>query len=791
MRPSRLQRVLAMLRGASVIAGVLGVAVAVPVAPAAAQAQNPLDFGGEQGGDAQMLLEADELIYNQDENTVSAVGGIRIAYNGNTLVADRVTYSRTSGRVVATGRVEIVDRNGSHIFAEEIDITDDFRDGFVSSLRVEAADNTRFAAESAERRDGQIAVFNNGVYTACEPCKEHPERPPLWQIRANRVILDNNTKRVYYEGASFELFGKPIAYVPRFSHADPSIRRKSGFLIPQARYSDELGFGIKNTFFWALAPNYDLTFGGTYLTNQGFLGDVEWRHRLENGQYNLRVAGIRQENPRDFKAATIDSLNEERIAIMSAGRFQVTPRWTFGWNWLHQSDEDFARTYRLQGYSERNITNQVYLTGLAGKNYFDVRAQQFLIQDLLNDQDGVLPGIQKFQDQQATALPVLDLNRVSEGPVAGGELSLDINIRNNYRHQAQVENYDGLALKAPIERFHGIAGDSSRGSIESEWRRSEIVNGSVVTASLSGRADGVWQDTENLASDLNPLMSNESLWRGMGAGMLEIRYPLVAHDGFASHLFEPIAQVIVRPNETHIGTFPNEDAQSVVFSTDNLFEQDKFSGFDRVEGGTRANIGFRYSAGFLNGASIDVAFGQSYHLAGQNSFAQGDLVNAGLDSGLETRRSDFVGSAELNTGHGLSFGLGGRFDEKNMALRRGALRTAYVSPNYSFGSGYTFIDAQPNYGALTRRHELNATGSVNLTDRWRTFGSMAFDLESSNLYQRGIGLAYDDSCFSFSVAYNRTDNRYTGDQTDTTITFRIGLRTIGDYSYSYSPDDAQ
>ena len=101
---------------------------------------------------------------------------MQIAYDGYTLVAQRVTYSRASGRVIASGNVEIVEPNGSRIFAEEIDITDDFQDGFVQSLQVETADNTRFAAESAERRDGEIAVFNNGVYTACEPCKDQPEK---------------------------------------------------------------------------------------------------------------------------------------------------------------------------------------------------------------------------------------------------------------------------------------------------------------------------------------------------------------------------------------------------------------------------------------------------------------------------------------------------------------------------------------------------------------------------------------------------------------------------------------
>ncbi|MEC9343183.1 MAG: LPS-assembly protein LptD [Pseudomonadota bacterium] len=781
------------------LAGLAALLAGGVVLPDSAQAQSA---GAAMFGEApaanpqsQMLLEADQLVYDNDQSIVSAVGNVVITYDDYTLIAKRVTYSRTSGRVIASGDVEIIEPNGSRIFAEEIDVTDDFRDGFVSSLRVETAENTRFAAESAERREGEIAIFNHGVYTACEPCKENPEKPPLWQIRANRVIINNSTRRVQYEGASFELFGKPIAYLPRFSHADPSVRRQTGFLIPVPSYTEALGFGVKNSFFWAMAPNYDLTLTGTYYTNQGFLGEAEWRHRTDNGTSNLRFAGIDQLKQNAFEPSHIDSRVNERYAVMSAGQFKLTRDWRFGWNGLWQSDDDFARTYSLSNYSSRDVTNEVYLTGLSGKNYFDLRAQQFLVQDASNDQGQYYPGnnrpgIQRLQEQQGTALPILDLNRVTDYPVAGGEVQLDVNVRNIHRKDWQVANYNFLNTNAN-ERYHGIEGDNGRATVEAEWRRSEILNGAMVTASLSAQADGIWVDSANLDSPSNPLTSNGSLWRAMPAGMLEIRYPLVAQGGGATHLFEPLAQIIARPNETQIGRFPNEDAQSFVFDTTNLFERNKFSGYDRVEGGTRANVGFRYSASFLSGTTLNVAFGQSYHLHGRNSYAEADLVNAGLESGLETIRSDYVASASVSTAAGLSVGVSGRFDESSTELRRGEASLAYATPYYALAGSYVFVDEQPKYGFASDRHEVNGSASVKLTDTLRGFASFSFDLENANLYQHNVGLAYDDSCFSLSVAYSQQEDRYTGNTIDTAILFRIGLRTIGDYNYKYSLDDEQ
>src|ERR1700676_4630941 len=87
---------------------------------------------------------------------------------------------------------------------------------------------------------------------------------------------------------------------------------------------------------------------------------------------------------------------------------------------------------------------------------------------------------------------------------------------------------------------------------------------------------------------------------------------------------EPIAQLILRPNEPNIGRLPNEDSQSLVFDDSNLFKVDKFAGYDRVEGGGRANAGLQYTAQFNRGGYVSAMFGQSYQLFGVNSFAVAD-----------------------------------------------------------------------------------------------------------------------------------------------------------------------
>src|SRR3954464_12736890 len=121
---------------------------------------------------------------------------------------------------------------------------------------------------------------------------------------------------------------------------------------------------------------------------------------------------------------------------------------------------------------------------------------------------------------------------------------------------------------------------------------------------------------------------------------LEYRYPVINVQPWGSTVMRQVAQVITRPNETYAGRLPNEDADSMNFDTTNLFSVDKFTGYDRVEGGGRANVGVQATTQFDQGGSVKVLFGQSCQLFGMNSFAVADLTNPAIDSGLATPRSD-------------------------------------------------------------------------------------------------------------------------------------------------------
>jgi len=673
-------------------------------------------------------------------------------------------------------------------------------------LRLETADDTRFAAQRADRSQGNYTVLQNGVYTACEPCKDDPKKPPLWQVQAARIIHDQTEKMLYFEDARIEFFGVPLAWVPFMSAPDPTVKRKSGFLYPTVSDTTQYGLGIETPYFWALAPNYDLTFTAMETTRQGVLGQVEWRHRLMDGAYSIKAAGIFQQDPGYFASRDgPDSPTAQsfRGAVQTAGQFSLSEKWVWGWTGILVTDSQFLYDYRLSQFTSAfdpfltgvaaEGVSQIYLTGTGDRSYFDIRSIYYYG---FSEQD--------VQAQLPVIHPVLDYSNVLAHQVMGGEFSYKINLTSLSRQEASfdaisqtavnsgacVSNTADTAVLIPSNcLLRGIPGDYSRFSAETDWRRTLVTsNGQEITPFFRLRGDFAALNIENQPGVSNYIAPGQSeLARVMPTAGVEYRYPLIDVEPWGTQTIEPIAQLILRPNETQIGKFPNEDAQSLVFDDSDLFKIDKFSGWDRVEGGGRANVGFQYTAQINRAGSVNVLFGESYQLFGLNSYTAGvnDITNTGLDSGLDKTASDYVARITYQPNSVYSFTARGRFDEQTFAVERFEAESRANFDRWTLQLLYGNYAPQPELGFLFRRQGVLGGASVKLTQNWILLGSARYDLYAHEFDQSRIGVGYTDDCFLLSLNW-LTGYTYTGatiatavPKKDNTFMLQMSLRTLG------------
>ncbi|MBR0895549.1 LPS-assembly protein LptD [Bradyrhizobium tropiciagri] len=750
--------------------------------------------------DGQMLVQATEVDYDYNNSRISAVGNVQMFYNGTSVEADKVIYDQKTKRLHAEGNIRMTDAEGKITYANIMDLSDDYRDGFVDSLRVDTEDQTRMAATRADRSSGNYTVFDNGVYTACAPCKDDPKKPPLWQVKGARIIHDQTEKMLYFENAQLEFFGVPMAYLPYFSTPDPTVKRKSGFLMPGFTSYTAFGYGVEIPYYWAIAPDMDATFNPRVTSKQGVLLQTEFRQRLSNGSYQVRLYGIDQTDPGAFAGQPGD--RQFRWGVDTKGQFALNDKWVFGWDGVVLSDYFFMSDYRLAQYKDpfgsflslpTEAISQLYLTGVGNRSFFDARAIYYL-------------SYSGNQNQVPVVAPVIDYNNVINSPILGGEFSYKMNFVNLTRETAVFDpitttaNTNSLCLTTsadPMARtpsqclLRGMPGTYTRLTAEAQWRKSYTDPlGQIWTPFVSVRADAINADISNQPGVSNYLpVGDTQTVRLMPTVGFEYRYPFINVQPWGTTTVEPIAQVIIRPNEPNAGKLPNEDAQSLVFDTSNLFSVDKFSGYDRVEGGSRANVGVQATTQFDHGGSVKAVFGQSYQLFGLNSFAVADVTNTGVDSGLQNARSDYVASLAYSPNRTYTFSVRTRMDEATWNINRFEAQATANFDRWSVSLLYGDYAAQPELGYLTRREGILASGSVKVAANWVVQGAARWDLEANKINQYAIGAGYVDDCFVLAANYV-TSYTYQAGSTPPVLShaimFQIGLRTIAQTSTTSS-----
>ena len=718
-----------------------------------------------------LYLQGDELIYDDGGNRVVARGNVEIYYNNYILTADQVVYDQSANTLTAVGNVVLKEPNGNIVRADRYTLTDDFRDGFVQSLSVVASDDTRIAAERATRRGGNTTIFTNGRFS---PCKSAPGMPPLWCISAGTIIHDQQAATITYQDAQFELFGVPILWMPYFEHPDPSVKRKSGFLMPQFAGSETLGYGMTIPYYFALSPSYDFTFYPMYTSRQGVLWQGEWRQRLANGQYYIQMSGIDQD-PDALPSEIVDRDQYEgwRGSIVTKGLFSLSSWWKFGWDVTLESDDTFRRFYKLDNILLTDRVNKVFVEGISDRNYFGAELYHF--GGLMFDTDNT------DGNSEAYAYPIVDYNYVMADPIVGGEITWNTNALSFNTNQQPLD---------PALFPNGIGNQNmNRVTTQLNWRR-RFTDPIGITYTPFGQLRGdAYQITDYVDPLTGDIVNDTSLARGLALGGITVAYPWVANSSVGSHVIEPIGQIIGRQNSIRQDDLPNEDAQSLVFDDTNLFEWNKFSGYDRIETGTRANVGLQYTFQSNTGGYARILAGQSYQVSGTNPYADPGINSAGNpvftpESGLQTARSDYVLGAYIAPIRGLQLISQSRFDESNFDMHR---QDAAAQVNFgpiTASAIYAYLNTDPTNGIYTEQQDVYGYMGIRLTDRWSLAAAFRYDIDADQLASDMFQARYADECFVLTATY--TDNYYHNEDIVDGQTFmlRFELKHLGEFGYA-------
>lgn len=684
-----------------------------------------------------VALSADELIYNSKTGEVTAIGHVLITHEAYELLADRVHYSEETGVVRAVGNLRLTDPEGNVMLMDEAELTDSLREGFISNVRFVFNDGTRIAARDAQRFAGRKTTFNYVAYTPCEVCVRGERKNPVWLIKAVKVTHDQEKKRLYYKDMVLEMFGLPVAYLPYFSHPDPTVKRASGFLTPEIKTRRELGVTVALPYYQVFSPSRDATITPIITTKEGLVLAGQYRQRLSKGSFQIDTSGtyVEKRDDNNFKTGG----HEFRGHVFSQGTLQHDEHWRSSYSLRLASDDTYLRRYSFS--EEDTLTSELRTEGFYGRSYASLRSLWF---QGLRQED--------VQGETGFVLPLIEYDYVSR-PDARGAV---------YRG-----NFSALAL----HRTDGL--DTRRFSAQGSWEIPYTTRWGQQLR-LSAHVRGDLYDTSDSDQLDDPFLSDSNGTEGrfLPMGVLDITWPLAKFGANSQQTLEPVFSIIVAPEGGNPSTISNEDSQVFELTDTNIFSANRFAGLDLWEVGSRANYGLRWN---FETAKIRSEFllGQSYRFIRQEE----PLLDG---AGLSGNFSDIVGRWDLAIGDTIDIAHRFRLDKNSFRVRRNEVDVTLAVAGGRLSVGYFQLNRNHEITDLEDREEVRASARFRIKNNWSLAGSLTRDLTGGDKpVSHGVELLYMDDCLEVSLGWRKS---FTSDRDivpGSSITFRIRLKQLG------------
>ncbi len=701
-----------MTRPLAAIFGLMVVllAIALPTVTMAQALEKPAP-------DAPAILVADRVFLTRDSKLI-AEGNVE-AFRGDVrLRASRITFDRTSGELSIEGPIRIDQGGDTTILASAAEMDTDLQNGILTGARLVLDQQLQLASVLMTRVGGRYTQLDKTAVTSCHICEDG--KPPLWQIRANRVIHDQLEQQLYFEEAQLRVLDVPVLYWPYLRLPDPNLKRANGFLIPTIRTTNQLGTGIRVPYFFKLGDHADLTLA-PYLSPNTRTLDFRYRQAFKRGGFVFEGAYTR------------DDLipGKDRGYLFGEGLFLLKNDFELSFDIQAVSDNAYLVDYGLPD-SDR-LQSEIALTRVNRNNAFQTNLIHFKsLRD--SDDNSSQPNLVFDSRYQHRFHPTS----------IGGEVRLDLDAHGHYRSSSVPE--DGRDVK--------------RATVELRWLRNWILPYGV-------RADfsaGLAVDHFNIMQDPEYPVP---VTRTTPSTSLRFSYPMtkVAASG-ATHLLEPVMQ-FGWANENG-GDVPNDESRFVEFDQGNLLSLSRFPAPDRREEGATFVYGLNWTRTAPTGWQASASVGQVFRSLDDPDFT--------TSSGLSGTTSDFLIAGQLKLNKGLSLTAHTLLDN-SMSFSKAELRGNWTGKRAQVSGSYLWLEPDAEEDRDSRVAEVWLDGAYAVTPFWTANANLRYDIADARATTAGVGIVYQNECIEIDLSVKR---RYTSSTSvEPTTDFRFGIALRG------------
>ena len=658
--------------------------------------------------DVPFILNAQKIVNNHNESKIIATGDVEVVQGKEVLRADYLEFDRIKNKSYLKGNVSILDEDGVVYFADYAEVDKGFKNGFTKNVSILFQDNSKMAASSGKRFKGTISRLKKALYTACN-CDD-PNKKPTWQIKASEVVHDSKRKKIIYKNAFLEFLGFPVAYMPYYSHSDPSVKRQTGFLFPSYTTNSELGTIISTPYYYALSPYKDLTIEPMYISGQRPLMYAQYRQRFGNGELNIESSFTNADRRTRVKTFS----NKNRGHLFIDGKFDHNNFWRYGFNVKRSTDDTYLSRYMFNGASDR-LQSDFFIEGFDDKNYFYATGIATQVQSSAyqsNKTPLILPSIKYNYQSEKTKIGFLDFNA-------------------NFLSLTRRQGADTRKISIqPILRYPFKDSFGNRFKFEAKTTFSTYMLSHVERTGKN--------DYKGIKNRIHPEL------------LFGWDLPLQKLQNNSVFFLKPQAAIILAPNRGGNEDIPNEDSNSFEFSETHLFNSSFYPGNDKLEkSNQRIDYGLNFSVkSQKKNLSSNFFLGQSLRFRKNHNF--------GSKSGLDDQLSDLIG--KIGFGFGKNLDISYRFlmnKDELFSTRRDQFTVSTKIYNNEINLNYIYLE--PTTGISDEREEINFSIAHIFNDSYSMRYSIKEDLAGSGgMLGQNLGLTFNNECFTTEIGLNRS-----------------------------------
>ncbi len=676
-----------------------------------------------------VYIEGNKIIYNQSNDTVRTFGKTFIRIEDKYYIYSEDLFYNRKLQKISTNKETVIKDNKENIFNLEDNFVFDINNEIISSDKTNIIDNSNneyvFEKAKIDLKNNQIAgkelkvnfedsFFGNPnndpilkgrgatsdknktkIYkVAFTTCDTENKKCPGWELQSEEFVHDKKNKVFEYKNSWLKLFNKKIFYFPFFSHPDPSVKRKSGFLLPVYGSSNEFGSWVNIPYFKVINEEKDITFNPRIYADDKLILQSEYRQAFENS--NLISDFSYNHDGKNTNTHLFTNIN---------GDFNSNTKFNF--NYQDVSNDNYLKIHNLSNSSsliedESLLTTQLNIEKNINENT-NLDTNFTVYEDLSK----------KESDRFQYILPNFTYTKNLEIPISyNGNFKF---ISSGFQKNYDTNKYESLLINDFL------------------FESNDIIS-----------KNGLLSNYDLLVKNFNSYTENSSNYTEkedyevFGSFLLKSSFPLRKVNEYSKNYLKPIMAMRYSPNSTK--NIADKDTR---LDYNNIFSLNRIGTNEIVEGGKSIAMGLEYEKRNLEDKRII-----GFNIA--NSISDKKNNNLPTKSTLNKTRSDFVGNLSYRPNDILDFDYNFSYDKNFNSSNYDSITTSINLNN--FITNFNFLSEDGNIG---NNEIISNTSILKLNNENSIKFKTSKDLKNDFTEYYNLIYSYETDCLIASAEFNK------------------------------------